>query len=102
MFAVGRVVNRGLYSQLLCLLPCRVGSCSNRFCTCARGEGRACARTYQWYVYVRVCSFNQGLSRNTHNLPALVSAVAECQTQFPAMIKSVRPWTMCLDSTPYI
>ena len=43
-----------------------------------------------------------GLSRNTHNLPALVGAVAECQKQFPTMITSKRQWRMCLDATPYI
>ena len=39
---------------------------------------------------------------NTHALPALVGAVAECRKQFPQMIKSVRPWKACLDEVPYI
>ena len=38
----------------------------------------------------------------THNLPALVGAVAECRKQFPAMIKTTRPWKVCLDEVPYI
>ena len=38
----------------------------------------------------------------THNLPALVGAVAECNKQFPAMIKTTRPWANCLDTVPYI
>jgi hypothetical protein len=42
------------------------------------------------------------VSSTSHNLPALVAAVAECQKQFPDMIKSTRPWPMCLDTVPYI
>lgn len=42
------------------------------------------------------------VSRTSHDLPALVSAVAECQKHWPTMIKSVRPWKMCLDDIPYI
>ena len=38
----------------------------------------------------------------THDLPALVGAVAECRKQFPAMIRSKRPWKNCLDVVPYI
>jgi hypothetical protein len=38
----------------------------------------------------------------THNLPALVGAVAECKKQFPEMIKTARPWKACLDFVPYI
>jgi hypothetical protein len=38
----------------------------------------------------------------SHNLPALVGAVAECRKQFPEMIKSTRPWRNCLDFVPYI
>lgn len=46
---------------------------------------------------------NKGkVSQNSHTLPALVSAVAECQKMFPSMIKTRRPWKMCLDSVPYI
>ena len=42
------------------------------------------------------------LSHKTHDLPALVAAVAECQTHFPDMIASPQPWRMCLDDVPYI
>jgi hypothetical protein len=42
------------------------------------------------------------IGSNTHALPALVGAVAECRKQFPQMIKSVRPWKACLDEVPYI
>jgi len=42
------------------------------------------------------------LSSSSHLLPGLVSAVAECQTHFPNMIKSIKPWKMCLDQVPYI
>ena len=42
------------------------------------------------------------VGRETHNLPALVGAVAECGKQFPAMIHSTRPWKNCLDTVPYI
>ena len=44
-----------------------------------------------------------GLSSKTHNLPALVAAVAECQKHFGAeMVLTTRPWKMCLDDVPYI
>ena len=44
-----------------------------------------------------------GLSRHTHVLPALVAAVAECQARFGAdMVRTTRPWKMCLDDVPYI
>lgn len=42
------------------------------------------------------------ISSSSHNLPALVAAVAECQKQFPDMITSRSPWPMCLDNVPYI
>ena len=42
------------------------------------------------------------ISATSHGLPALVAAVAECQTHFPGMVNSVRPWHMCLDDVPYI
>lgn len=42
------------------------------------------------------------VSSSTHNLPALVSAVAECQKHWPEMIHTDRPWKMCLDDVPYI
>lgn len=42
------------------------------------------------------------VSPNSHILPALVSAVAECQHFFPDMVKTTRPWKMCLDEVPYI
>jgi hypothetical protein len=42
------------------------------------------------------------LAKKSHNLPALIGAVAECGKQFPAMIKSTRPWKACLDDVPYI
>ena len=44
-----------------------------------------------------------GISHTTHNLPALVAAVAECQKQFGTeMVLTTRPWKMCLDDVPYI
>lgn len=42
------------------------------------------------------------VSALSHTLPALVSSVAECQRQFPAMVRTVRPWKSCLDEVPYI
>jgi len=46
--------------------------------------------------------FGPVVSGISHTLPALVSAVAECQMQFPEMIKTVKPWKMCLNNVPYI
>ena len=46
--------------------------------------------------------FGPAVSGISHTLPALVSAVAECQLHFPAMIKTTKPWKMCLDDVPYI
>eukprot|EP00041_Stephanoeca_diplocostata_P005893 m.70808 g.70808 ORF g.70808 m.70808 type:complete len:401 (-) comp16059_c0_seq8:1282-2484(-) len=42
------------------------------------------------------------VSSQSHALPALVAAVAECQKHFPDMVKTTRPWPMCLDAVPYI
>lgn len=42
------------------------------------------------------------ISSKSHNLPALVAAVAECQSHFPGMVRSATPWRMCLDDVPYI
>jgi hypothetical protein len=42
------------------------------------------------------------ISEVSHTLPALVSAVAECQKHWPEMIATDRPWRMCLDDVPYI
>lgn len=42
------------------------------------------------------------VSTSSHILPALVSVVAECQKYFPEMVKTIRPWPMCLDGVPYI
>eukprot|EP00039_Didymoeca_costata_P033249 m.41520 g.41520 ORF g.41520 m.41520 type:complete len:393 (+) comp9774_c0_seq2:31-1209(+) len=44
----------------------------------------------------------KGVSSSSHNLPALVACVAECGKWFPDMVKTVRPWKMCLDDVPYI
>jgi hypothetical protein len=42
------------------------------------------------------------VGKNTHQLPALIGAVAECRKHFPQMIKTTRPWKACLDQVPYI
>ena len=42
------------------------------------------------------------ISETSHTLPALVSAVAECQRYWPEMITTTKPWKMCLDEVPYI
>lgn len=45
---------------------------------------------------------HSSIGSKTHNLPALVGAVAECGKQFPEMIKSKGTWHACLDDVPYI
>eukprot|EP00730_Choanoeca_flexa_P013886 TRINITY_DN5835_c0_g2_i1.p1 TRINITY_DN5835_c0_g2~~TRINITY_DN5835_c0_g2_i1.p1 ORF type:complete len:367 (+),score=74.88 TRINITY_DN5835_c0_g2_i1:155-1255(+) len=42
------------------------------------------------------------LAKNTHQLPALVGAVAECAKWFPDMVVTRRPWRQCLDYAPFI
>ena len=43
-------------------------------------------------------------AQNQHQLGAgrCPTTQAECQHQFPAMVRSTRPWMMCLDAVPYI
>jgi len=43
-----------------------------------------------------------GVASITHNLPALIGAVAECKEQFPEMVKTQGKWRACLDDVPYI
>lgn len=45
---------------------------------------------------------HSSVGKTTHNLPALIGAVAECSEQFPDMIETTRPWKACLDFVPYI
>ena len=42
-----------------------------------------------------------GLSRDTHGLPGVVTAVAECAKWFPDLVVTARPWRQGVDKGPY-
>ena len=50
----------------------------------------------------KILGEQSSVGRISHNLPALIGAVAECKKHFPKMIKTTRPWKACLDYVPYI
>lgn len=42
-----------------------------------------------------------GLSKDTHGLPGVVTAVAECAKWFPDLVVTARPWRQGVDKGPY-